>query len=151
MKESPQDKRLDEVLRSSKIVAGGFMGRDERSVHAIVDADRWTLSKSGYTVEQVAARMQEITDNAISGLSTWVDINKKLKTKVDEAKGSQPCPWPHPGRFAKRITMVKNIESGQTIQWSDLNIHLIGEHGFFEGRGANFRIEPDELIRIIFL
>jgi hypothetical protein len=31
-----------------------------------------------------------------------------------------------------------------------LNIHLVEEHGFFEGRGAFFRIEPEELIRVIF-
>jgi len=31
MKMSPQDKKLDEMLRSSALVAGGFMGGDQRS------------------------------------------------------------------------------------------------------------------------
>ncbi len=150
MKESPQDKRLEEVLRSSKIVSGGFMGRDKRSVSEIIDADTSKLSGLGYTAEQIAGRMQEITGRAVSGLGTWIEINKELKAKVDEAKGSQPCPWPHLGRFAKRVTTVKKIESGGTVRWSDLNIHLIGEHGFFEGRGANFRIEPESLVEVIF-
>ena len=150
MKESPQNKKLEEILRSSKLVAGGFMGDVKRSVHTIIDSDMGTLSKSGYTAEQVAGRMRQITSMAISGLGTWVEIDKQLRARVDEAKGSQPCPWPHPGRFAKRVTTLKNIEAGKSIAWSDLNIHLIGEHGFFEGRGSHFRIEPESLIGVIF-
>lgn len=150
MKESPQDKKLEDILRSSKIVAGGFLGHDKRGVQAIIDSDRGTLSKSGYTAEQVSDRMRQISGMAISGLGTWVEIDKQLRAKVDEAKGSQPCPWPHPGRSAKRVTTVKNIESGESIMWSDLNIHLIGEHCFFEGRGSHFRIEPESLIEVIF-
>jgi hypothetical protein len=150
MKESPQNKKLEEILRSTKLVAGGFMGSDTRSVSEIIDADASVLSSSDYTAEQVAHRMQEITDMAIDGLGTWVTIDEHRQAKVDEAKGSQPCPWPHIGRFAKRVTTFRHIESGKTIIWSDLNIHLIGEHGFFEGKGSNFRIEPKELISILF-
>jgi hypothetical protein len=36
------------------------------------------------------------------------------------------------------------------MHWSDLNIHLIAKHGFFEGKGSAFRIEPKELISTIF-
>ena len=53
-------------------------------------------------------------------------------------------------RFAKRVTTIKLTESGEAISWSDLNIHLIEEHGFFEGKGSAFRIEPGELVRVIF-
>jgi hypothetical protein len=31
-----------------------------------------------------------------------------------------------------------------------LNIHLIKEHGFFEGKGSPFRIEPSVLTKMIF-
>ena len=150
MKESPQNKKLEEILRSTKLVAGGFMGSDTRSVSEIIDADASVLSRSDYTAEQVAHRMQEITDMAIDGLGTWVSIDEHRQAKVDEAKGSQPCPWPHIGRFAKRVTTVKHTDSDRTVMWSDLNIHLIGEHGFFEGKGSNFRIDPEELISLIF-
>jgi hypothetical protein len=150
MKEPPQNKKLEDILRSSKFAAGGFLGGDKRSVSEIIDADLSELSKSGYTIEQVADRMQEITNAAIAGLSTWITIDKSRQAKVDEAKGQLPCPWPHPGRFAKRITILKHVESDETIMWSDLNIHLIAKHGFFEGRGSDFRIEPDRLIAMIF-
>jgi hypothetical protein len=150
MKESPQDRKLEELLRSSRLAAGGFMGHDTRSVSEVIDADAAELLRLGFTKEQVAERMRQITQVAISGLGTWVQIDDDLDGKVDEAKGWLICPWPHKGQLAKRITTVKVIETGESIRWSDLNTHLIGEHGFFEGKGSNFRIEPRELIRIIF-
>jgi len=149
MKESPQDKKLDEILRSSRLVAGGFMGCDTRSVSEIVDADEVQLSKLGFTRKQVAERMRQITNIAKAGLGTWVRIDESLEAKIDEARGLLVCPWPHPGTFLKRITSIRQTETGASIRWSDLNIHLIGEHGFFEGRGSNFRIEPAELVAII--
>ena len=150
MKESPQAQKLEEVLRSSKLVAGGFMGDDLRSFAEIIDDDMAALSHLGYNSEQVAAAMQKITDAAISGLGNWVKLDQQRETRVDEAKGWLVCPWPHPGRFAKRVTTVKLIDTDQIIKWSDLSIHLIAEHGFFEGKGSAFRVEPKELIDIIF-
>jgi len=126
------------------------MGHDTRSVQEVIDADAGDLSRLGLTREQVAERMREITEVAISGLGSWVQIGDDLKGKVDEAKGWLVCPWPHKGKLAKRITVVKVIKTGEGIRWSDLNIHLISEHGFFEGKGSDFRIEPREIVRIIF-
>jgi hypothetical protein len=150
MKESPQDRKLEWLLRSSRLAAGGFMGHDTRSVREVIDADAAELSRLGLTKEQVAERMKEITQVAISGLGSWVQVGDDLEVKVDEAKGWLICPWPHKGKLAKRITVVKVIKTGESIRWSDLNIHLIGEHGFFEGKGSDFRIEPRELARTIF-
>ncbi|NIP22544.1 MAG: hypothetical protein GWN67_01555 [Phycisphaerae bacterium] len=150
MKESPQDRKLEGLLRSSRLAAGGFMGHDTRIVWEVIDADAAELSRLGLTKEQVAERMREITQVAICGLGSWVPVGDDLQGKVDEAKGWLVCPWPHKGKLAKRITVVKVIETGESIRWSDLNIHLIGEHGFFEGKGSDFRIEPRELARIIF-
>lgn len=154
MKESPQSQNLEKLLRSSKLVAGGFMGDDPRSVYEIIDADMTELSRLCFTKEQVAERMQQITDIAISCLGTWVKVDEQRQAKIDEAKGWLICPWPHPGKFAKRITTVRftkgDLKSNVSIRWSDLNIHLIGEHGFFEGKGSDFRIEPRKLITAIF-
>lgn len=150
MKESPEDRKLEEVLRSSRLAAGGFMGHDNRSVSEVIDADATELSRLGFTKEQVAERMRQITKVAISGLGTWVQVGDGMEGKVDEAKGRLICPWPHKGKLAKRITVVKVIETSESVRWSDLNTHLISEHGFFEGKGSDFRIEPRKLIRTIF-
>ncbi len=149
-KRSPQLQRLEEVLHSSKLVSGGFMGSDNISVLDVIDADLAELSQLDITAERIAARMQEITDIAKAGLGNWVKIDENRQAMTEEAKGSLVCPWPHPGKFAKRVTTVKLNKSGQTIRWSDLNIHQIAEHSFFEGKSSAFRIEPKKMMKIIF-
>jgi len=49
-----------------------------------------------------------------------------------------------------RLKFGKLNKSGQTIRWSDLNIHQIAEHSFFEGKSSAFRIEPKKMMKIIF-
>jgi hypothetical protein len=126
------------------------MGSDSRSVTEVIDADTAELSRLGFTAAQVASRMQEITDAAKTGLGSRVKVDDKCQAAVEEAKGPAICPWPHPGQYVKRVTTVECFDSGEVVRWSDLNIHLIAEHGFFEGRGSAFRIEPGELINVIF-
>lgn len=150
MKESPQNQRLKELLKSSKIAAGGFMGADTRGLFEIIDADAADLAQLGFTTDRLAARMRRITEIATQTLGAWTKVDNNLQARVREAKGRIPCPWPHPAHFAKRITEVKATQTGQTITWSDLNIHLIAEHGFFEGKNAKFRINPPDLIKILF-
>lgn len=150
MKESPENQKLEQLLRLSRLVSGGFMGSDTRSISEVIDADSTELTRLGFTKEQLAGRMQQITKLAIPGLGTWVRVDDTKEVSVQEAKGSLVCPWPHPGRYAKRITTIRDVQSSESIQWSDLNIHLIGQHGFFGGRGSMFRIEPGALVRNIF-
>ena len=151
MKMSPQDKKLDELLRSSALVAGGFMGDDLRSVAEVIDADAATLRACGVNAAMLAGRMRELTAAARDGLGTWVDVDGgRLRAMSEDYKGVLVCPWGHPGHFDKRITVVECPATDQTLTWSDLNVHLIESHGFFEGRGSAFRVEPDQVCRLLF-
>ena len=150
MKKSPQEKKLERLLQASKFSACGFLGDDKRNLWEIIDDDAAELARTGRTPEQVARRMRELTDIGKEGLGDWVDAGHGLQVSVDDNRGMVPCPWPHHVRCLKRITTVKHMPTGAEIRWSDLNIHLILEHAFFEGKGARFRIEPRALIDIIF-
>ncbi len=151
MKQSPRDKKLEEVLRSTHLVAGGFMGTDPRHPIEIIEKDIVELERLGVTAGQVAARMTELTELAKPRLGSWIDCEtRKLRVKSEDFKGALVCPWPHPGTFDKRITTVEHLETGKQVSWTDLNIHMIAEHGFFEGKGAFFRIEPAEIVSILF-
>jgi hypothetical protein len=150
MKQSPKMQKLEQMLRSSVFAAGGFMGTDARTATEVIEADAAALSRLGVTAEQLAARMQEITAAAIKGLGNWVDVDSGHEARVDETRGWIPCPWSDGHRFRKRVTMVKRRDSGRTVQWSDLSIHLTGKHTFFEGKGSAFRIEPAELVDVLF-
>ncbi len=150
MKQSPDMQKLEELLRSSVLVANGFMGTDSRRVVEIIDADAAALRKLNVTAQEVGARMQEITDVAIEALGTWARIDDRRQAKVAEARGAIACPWSHGQVFQKRVTTVQLIDSDKRLSWSDLNIHMIVAHGFFEGKGASFRIEPSELVPLLF-
>ena len=65
---------------------------------------------------------------------------------MDAARGTLPCPFGDQASFAKVNTTVHNLESGKEITFTDLNLHLIAAHGFYEGRGAQFRLNPEQLM-----
>ena len=138
------------MLRSSRIVAGGFLGTDSRPLEEIVDADLVSLAHLGYTVAQVADRMQELTVFAIPELGNPVAVGGNLTVTSQDYMGRIICPWPHPMRLAKRLTTARRVDTDQSVRWTDLNIHMIAEHSFFEGKGSAFRVEPARLIRVIF-
>lgn len=149
MKESPDTQKLEAILRGPAFSAAGFMGSDIRSLAEIIDADTADLVKLNYTPQQIAERMQQITDKAKEALGNWIKIDDTHIAMITEVKGRIPCPWPHAGNFAKRVTTLKDTRSGRQINFSDLNIHLIAEHNFFEGRGSVFRIEPKEIVEML--
>mgnify|MGYP000950565035 CR=1 FL=1 len=150
MKQSPQTKKLEEMMRSSKIVSGGFLGSDQRQLSEIIDADIAEVQKAGRSIAQVVERMTELTAKANELFENWVQINDNLQVMSREYKGKIICPWPHAGTFDKRVTTAKRMDCDKEICWTDLNIHMIAEHGFFEGKGVAFRVDPKELIDIIF-
>lgn len=150
MKKTPQMQRLEELLRSGKLVSGGFLTNDERSLEEIISTDAKVVEKAGLTNEQIAEKMVEITELARPRLGQWVKVNDNVSASVEHFRGNIICPWPHAGVFPKRITYIKCSKSDKKLCWTDLNIHMIGVHGFYEGRGAFFRIEPADIIEILF-
>ena len=150
MKESPDTQNLEKILKSPAFSAAGFMGSDTRRLSEIIDADLADLARLNYTPQQIAKRMQQITDTAKEALGNWIKIDDNFSAKIAEVKGRIPCPWPHAGNYAKRVTTLKDIKTNKQILFSDLNIHMIAEHNFFEGRGSTFRVEPEEIVEMLF-
>jgi len=150
MKKTPQMKKLEEMLRSSKFSAGGFMGTDRRSLYEIIDSDAADIEKLGQTRENIADRMMQLSTRAETGMGSWVKADEYLRVRISDTRGQIPCPWAHGFKCSKAITTAERVNTNIAIQWSYMNIHLIKEHGFFEGKGATFRLEPKELVKIIF-
>jgi hypothetical protein len=150
MKRSPKDLRLEEMLRSSKLVLGGFMGTDLRPPEEVIEEDLEVLHRLKRTPKHVAEKMRELRDLARPQLGNWVKAGERFEVRYEDYEGSQVCPWPHPGSYRKGITTARRTDNDRTLFWSDLTIHLIGEHGFFQGRGSDYRLEPEELVRFLF-
>ncbi len=149
MKISPREVKLEALLRSSALVADGFMGRDARRAEEVIQADAEILARRGLTPAMVARRMRELTAAGRAGLGDPVETGG-LRVSVEEYKGVLVCPWGHPGRYAKRVTTAERPATGAALTWTDLNVHLIEAHGFFEGRGSAFRIEPETAAEFLF-
>jgi len=149
VKQAPDLKLLEELLHSSQIVAGGFLGTDARPLPEIIEADATALRALGMTPAELAARMEQATTLARAGQGMPVQITPDLEAVVEESRGQLVCPWPGPERFAKTTTTLTQISSGATARWSALSIHLMRAHGFFQGHGSPYRIEPATLVALL--
>jgi hypothetical protein len=148
MKETPLEKRVRVNFEPGKISKNGFLGEDPRHVSDIVQADEITLKSMGITREPIAARLQYLINEGKKGLEAPVEIENFMVT-VQWTRGLIACPFGEPGLHPKIIATVHNKSLNQSIQYSQLNVHLIREHGFFEGEGSQFRMEPAALVQFL--
>ena len=149
MKRPPSMRKLDDLLRSSQLVAGGFLGHDTRPVEEIIEADAATLEHLGVHAADLGRRMTDLSDAARAGLGSFVAVGERLEVACDDNRGVIVCPWGDGTRHNKTVTAARRTDTGKTVRWSDLSAHLIACHGFFQGRGSPFRIEPRELVEVI--
>jgi hypothetical protein len=136
-------------LLPGAISGEGFLGTDPRSLADIIAADARTVAACGTSNTAIAARMRQLTDSGEAGLGRPVLVDGHLEVTVSDTRGRIACPFSDGFGAHKRLISVVDRQSGRTVCWSDLNIHLIEEHGFYEGRGAAFRVEPQGLAELI--
>ncbi len=148
MKENPKDTQLRKDMVEGRLVKDGFLGEDDRSLLDIVAADLAVLEARGVTQQQLGQAMRALMEKGLTGMGMEVDAGKWL-VKTEEYMGRMGCPFKDGHRAAKRNTTLADKASGQTITFSDLNIHLIEKHGFFQGEGSPYRLEPEVLAELV--
>lgn len=149
MKRPPHMEKIEALMRSDDLVAGGFLGGDHRTLEEIIEDDKAELERCGVTAETLAEKMALVSARAAEGLGCYVAINEHLSARCDDNRGLLVCPWGDNVRRYKTVTTAVQTDSRLQLQWSDLSIHLVGAHGFFEGRGSVFRLEPRELCELL--
>jgi len=127
----------------------GFLGYERRKLIEILTDDQGVVSSLGLSHEIIAQRLRAITDEARQGWGDPVMVEGKFRVEVHEVRGKIPCPWGHPGLYRKTHAKLEKMETEETLVWSDLAVHLIEEHGFYQGRGSPYRLEPSEVKRIL--
>jgi len=150
MKETPQETRVRKRMLPGAITLHGFIGKDKRSLNTIIAADEQELEMLGYTADDIADRMQYFTDVSFSTFDGSITIDNCYKLETEVVRGKLPCPYAHGGLYRKAITKLTNLENNVCISWTSLNIHLIKEHHFFEGKGSAYRLEPSVLVKALF-
>ena len=145
MKQTHEEKKQYPNFQPGKITRDGFLGTDTRHIHDIIDSDIRTLGKLGKTKEEIADRLQYFIDTGKEGLESHVDLGDYM-VKIDWDRGMLPCPFNERGLHHKIIARVLMKTTGKSICYSQLNVHMIREHGFFEGHGSAYRLDPEKLI-----
>jgi len=149
MKQTPQNKAIEERMKPGRITMHGFLGRDTRHVGDILAADDATVKRLGYSHAAIAKRMEYFRGLGMAGLGDFIPVAPCFQVQVTTVRGKLPCPFGHPGLYGKTNITVQNDELGESITYTKLNIHFIQAHGFYEGKGAAFRLEPKDLVRIL--
>jgi len=136
-------------MQPGVITLQGFLGHDTRRLIDILIADDAAVQRLGLTHACIAARMQELRDAGAKGLGEPIRVDPHFEVRVDSVRGKLPCPFGDIGLHQKTNTTVQNLETGNSISYTDLNIHMIREHGFYEGKGGTFREDPAHLAEVL--
>jgi len=149
MKQTPQEQKIYDNFKPGKIAKDGFLGHDTRHIHDIIEEDMHVLDRLGVSKEQVAKRLQYFIEEGKKGLETPVDLGG-FTTQVIWRRGMLPSPFGGPKRlYHKIVATVFNKKLNKEIKYTQLNVHMIRDHGFFEGKGSVFRLEPEEIVEIL--
>ena len=140
MKQDPRLSEIEKNMRPGEISKSGFLGDDERKLVDILLDDGQAVTALNLNHKILADRMEEITAKGREGFGNPVLVDGYLEVIVEDSQ--EPLPvlfniWACP----KENVKVKNIKTGESIHWTTLNIHIIREHGFYEGIGSP-SVEP---------
>ena len=149
MKQTPQEKKIYDNFKPGKITKEGFLGDDTRHIHDIIEEDLHTLARLGVTQEQIADHLQYFIEEGKKGLETPVALGD-FTTQVIWRRGMLPSPFGDPKRlYHKIVATVFNKHLNKELRYTQLNVHMIRDHGFFEGKGSVFRLEPEEIVEVL--
>lgn len=139
MKQNPKEIPVLEDLRAGILARDGFLGTDTRPYPQIIEDDAALLAELGVTAQDLGQQLADLTKVGLEGMGEWVAVNG-FEVKVDEYMGKIGCPF-RDHRAAKRNTTLKNSK-GEELVYTDLAVHLILKHGFFQGLGSKYRLDP---------
>jgi hypothetical protein len=139
----PKEKSLRQLLGPSQFSSEGFLGTDVREPEEIIKEDLAALQQRGATKEKIASALRDVYVKAERAMGNSVRISEKITAIHQEARGRIPSPFPGDGTFQKGQVLLSDEGSGRSMLITPLSIHLIEKHGFFQGKGSKYRIEPE--------
>ena len=140
MKHPPLDPHTN--FEASKFSADGFLGDDTRSIEDIIADDRRALEQAGVTLDALAHALESAYQKTRDGMGAPVEIAPGVIGEFEESRGRLPCPFRGCGVFEKGEARLTDTHTGNTLIVTSLGIHLIAKHGFFQGTGSRYRIDP---------
>jgi hypothetical protein len=138
--------KIQHNMQPGNITRSGFLGTDARHLGDILIDDDAHVKRLGVSHQAIADRMQVLREKGAQGLGNEITIPPHYRIRVDGVRGKLPCPFGDVGLFPKTNTTITNTETGETITYTDLSTHMVGAHGFYEGHGGCFRLDPEKLV-----
>ena len=149
MKQTVQLKMAQEKMKPGVITRDGFLGNEARNLIDILVEDDETVKRMSLTHRAIADRMIELREAGMRGLGDFISVEPHFEIKVDSVRGKLPCPFGDPGVFPKTNVIVRNLRLNREVYYTDMHIHLVGSHGFYEGKGSPFRLNPKDLADVL--
>ena len=125
---------------------GNYLKEDDRPLQKILEEDAAEVTRLEMNLEEITDKMKRLYDEGRKGFGDPIVVEDTYEVIVREDRGILASPWigdqyPAP----KAIVEATNLKNGKKIKYSILGWYLIRSHGFFQGKGSPFRIEPQEL------
>ncbi len=150
MKQTPDEITIQKRMQPGVISLDGFLGDDTRHYHEIINDDALILNRLGILKEQIADKLQELTDLAFESDDDLLVLDDGTSVEYLSVRGKMLSPFigqkPAPKGFVHYFDPVRNI----TLRWSPLNTQMIRDYGFFEGQGSANRLDPVLLCKAFF-
>ena len=140
----------------------GFLANGE-ILEEIINQDEKTLKKLNITTNQIADKLETITEKFIRKRNLYYrenhlknenfDYNKtfqvdNLNIKITRYLGYQHCPFGCPEENSDSDFDIINLKNKTKLFFSLLHIHLIRKHHFFEGN-TKYRLDPKQTIQCL--
>ena len=130
----------------------GFLGDDERPLAMMLADDAAMVASAGTTHREIAAALSEVLAKVAGIYGTPVGLRPGVTAVFHESMGRIPCPYGD-GVYAKGDVELRQDagpgEEPKVWRFTPLSIHLIEAHGFYQGRGTRYRLEPGEIAKVL--
>lgn len=141
MKTNPTENRIRQRMAPGVLSRDGFLGHDARNIADIVAEDQAELDIAGVTLAEIADTLERIHEKADEGIERPVTLcGGAMTVQSTEGMWRMPCPFACGVRTHKAVITVQAL--GREFLLTPMLVHLVRAHGFFQGRGTPFRLEP---------
>ena len=148
---STKYKILQERLKPGQLSTSGFLAPDE-DLRSVIMRDNQTLKTLKITHEQIANRLEGLIVKAIKewdvGREEEIIIENAFKIGAKYYQVKQFCPFDSKCPYASKNFVIENLKTRHKIIFSELIIHLIRDHHFFEGN-VRYRLDPSEVVQLL--
>jgi hypothetical protein len=148
MKQTVEMDKIQHNMRPGCITLKGLLGEDRRNLVDILIDDDGRGQAAGHEPRGDRLAHAGAARRRGTGSGREHHGGRPLRGARGQRTGQAALPvrgWV----VQKTFVQVRNIEQDRTITYTDLHIHMIREHGFYEGKGSAFRLPPHDLVAIL--